>query len=356
MLIRIGRGQFSGLNTFAKDRTVDSIERNAHAVLLPAIDSLELTDDLKRYFDEGGRCLLLGETRAEYVSRRMGDARCASERAEDFRRLAGEVATRADRVLIALDQEPAGIERLHGLAPSFGDREALLSLQDEVIRQRAHDIGRKARELGVGMFLGPVVDVLTGRNPWLHGRTLDTDALQVARIAQAFIGGIQSAGIVATAKHFPGHHDITGDPAIELADVRGTVKDLLPGFDVFRSAIQAGVSAIMTGPALVPAVDPQYPSSRSEKTINMLRHEFGFAGIIVSDDIDAVAMLRGLSDSETAVAALKAGADLILLPATRIGEIAMHIVAAVRSGDLPEHRLADAIRNVETNSDALAVQ
>ncbi|TIM37158.1 MAG: glycoside hydrolase, partial [Mesorhizobium sp.] len=99
---------------------MDSIERNARAVLLPAIDSLELTDDLKRYFDEGGRSLLLGETRAEYVSRRMSDARRASERAEDFRRLADEVATRANRVLIALDQEPTGIERLHGLAPRLG--------------------------------------------------------------------------------------------------------------------------------------------------------------------------------------------------------------------------------------------
>ncbi|MCV3205332.1 glycoside hydrolase family 3 protein [Mesorhizobium sp. YC-39] len=332
---------------------MDSIERNARAVLLPAIDGLELTDDLKRYFDEGGRCLLLGETRAEYVSRRMSDARRASERAQDFRRLADEVASRADRVMIALDQEPTGIERLHGLVPSFGDRAELLSMQDEAIRQRAHDIGRKAKELGVGMFLGPVVDVLTGRNSWLQGRTLDTDARQVARIAKAFIGGVQSAGIVATAKHFPGHHDITGDPAVELADVRGTAEDLLPGFGVFRSAIEAGIRAIMTGPALVPAVDPQYPSSRSEKTINMLRHDFGFAGIIVSDDIDAVATLRGLSDGETAVAAVKAGADLILLPAGRADEVAMHIVTAVRSGDLPEHRLADAVRNVETNSDAL---
>lgn len=335
---------------------MDRIERNARAVLLPAIDSLELTDDLKRYFDEGGRCLLLGETRAEYVSRRMSDVRRASERAEDFRRLVDEVASRADRVMIALDQEPAGIERLHGLAPSFGDRTELLSMLDEAIRQRAQDIGRKARELGVGMFLGPVVDVLTGRNSWLHGRTLDTDARQVARIAKAFIGGVQSAGIVTTAKHFPGHHDITGDPAVELADVRGTAEDLLPGFGVFRSAIEAGVRAIMTGPALVPAVDPQYPSSRSEKTINMLRHDFGFAGIIVSDDIDAVATLRGLSDGETAVATVKAGADLILLPASRTDEIARHIIAAVRSGDLPEHRLADAVRNVETNSDAVVVQ
>ncbi|MCF6116024.1 glycoside hydrolase family 3 protein [Mesorhizobium muleiense] len=335
---------------------MDRIERNARAVLLPAIDNLELTDDLKRYFDEGGRSLLLGETRAEYVSRRMSDARRASERADDFRHLADEVATRADRVLIALDQEPTGIERLHGLAPSFGDRTELLSMPDETIRQRAHDIGRKARELGVGMFLGPVIDVLTGRNPWLHGRTLDTDSRQVTRITRAFINGVQSAGVVATAKHFPGHHDITGDPAIELADVRGTAEDLLPGFDVFRSTIQAGVRAIMTGPTLVPAVDPQYPSSRSERTINMLRRDFDFPGIIVSDDIDAVAMLRGLSDGETAVAAVKAGADLILLPAGRADEVAMHIVAAVRSGDLPEHRLADAIRNVETNSDALGVQ
>lgn len=335
---------------------MDSIERNARAVLLPAIDSLELTDDLKRHFDEGGRSLLLGETRAEYVLRRMSDARRASERAEDFRRLADEVAIRADRVLIALDQEPTGIERLHGLAPSFGDRAELLSMPDEAIRQRAHDIGRKARELGVGMFLGPVIDVLTGRNPWLHGRTLDTDARQVARIARAFISGVQSAGVVATAKHFPGHHDITGDPAIELADVRGTAEDLLPGFDVFRSTIQAGVRAIMTGPTLVPAVDPEYPSSRSQRTINMLRRDFGFPGFIVSDDIDAVGMLRGLSDGETAVAAVKAGADLILLPAGRADEVAMHIIAAVRSGELPEHRLADAIRNVETNSDALGVQ
>jgi beta-N-acetylhexosaminidase len=321
---------------------------NARAVLLPAIADLTLSDELRRFLDAGGRAILIGETREEYVGRRMSAARRAAETRADIAGFAAEVRRYAGPALVALDEEPAGIRRLHGLVPQLPGAEGLAALSAGEIEVAARDMAASAAALGVGLFLAPIVGVVSGRNPWLTGRTIARDAAEVARVAAAWVRGVQAAGVAATAKHFPGHHDVTGDPAVEIAEVTGDEAALAPGFAPFRAVIAAGVKALMTGPMLVPAMDPILPSSLSPATIAALRVDFGFAGLVVSDDLDAEATLRGArSVPEAAVAALAAGSDLLLLSAENpLDGIADAILAAVADGRLSEARLAEAAGQV----------
>lgn len=329
-----------------------SLRADAHTVLLPAIDDLTLTDPLMRFLDRGGRALLLGETRAEYVARRMSSVREAHETAADIHALTDRIARHAGPALVALDQEPAGICRLHALVPHLPEN--LHAAPSDQIERAAFQMARAARDLGVTMFLSPVIDVVTGHNPWLRGRTLGTDAVEVARIAAAYIRGVEAAGVVATAKHFPGHHDIDGDPAVEIATVGGGLAELCPGMIPFRAAIAAGARAVMTGPALVPAMDPELPSSLSAATIGALR-DLGFAGLVVSDDLDAIGTLRGQRDVPTAaVQALCAGSDLLLLSAANdLEQVCTRILSAVADGSLPEARLTQAAARVRALADSM---
>nr|WP_010397925.1 glycoside hydrolase family 3 N-terminal domain-containing protein [Paracoccus sp. TRP] len=330
------------------------LKADVYAVLLPAIDDLVLTDPLARFLDQGGRALLIGETRAEYVARSMSDARRSDESADKLRALTDRVTGLAGPALVALDQEPSGIRRLHGLVPQLPDNEALHAMASEEIERVAFRMAQAARGMGVTMFLSPVVDVVTGRNPWLQGRTLGTDAVEVARIGCAFIRGVEAAGVVATAKHFPGHHDIDGDPAVDAATVSGGADALAPGMVPFRAAIAAGARAVMTGPALVPGMDATVPSSLSATTIAAL-WGLGFTGLVVSDDLDAIGTLRGQRDVPTAaVEALRAGSDLLLLSAANdLEQIRARILSAVAEGSLPEERLTEAAARVRALADSM---
>ena len=328
---------------------MNTIEQNARAVLLPAIADLKLTDSLKRYFEKGGRTILLGETRSEYVDRKMTADRVAEESKADFSQFADDVRRCVGKSLIALDQEPAGILRLHDLVPKMPTLDELHSMSADAIERICWEIAIAARGLGVSMFLSPIVDVVSGQNMWLKNRTLGNDPVQVARIAAACTRGFEGGGILATAKHFPGHHDIDADPALTIAEVSGSAADFQAGFIPFRAVIEAGVGAVMLGPAFAPGIDPIQPSSTSKVTVELLRREFKFEGLIVSDDLDSPATMRGRSLEETAIASLNAGADLMLVAAgDHLNDLSKAIQSAVERKVLTHERLADAAERVRS--------
>lgn len=289
-------------------------DRDAHAVLLPVAVTLEIEPWLKGLFSSGTVSVLIAESRDEYVARTMAPARRRTETAADIAGFTAQVREAVGTAaVVALDQEPWGIQRLHDLVPAFPLPDELPAMTDDDIVERAHAVALQARELGVTMFLSPVLDVLTGANPWLQGRTLALDHDEVGRVASAFVRGVQKAGVVAVAKHFPGYPSLSDDPALHDTTVRSDESgesDLVP----FTRVVREGVQGVMTGPATVQAVDPDHPSSTSARTVALLRGQLGFAGLVVSDDLDAPATTKGRSLPETAVASLLAGADLLLVP------------------------------------------
>jgi beta-N-acetylhexosaminidase len=278
----------------------------------------------------------------------MDPTRKSTESQADFVDIAREAASLAGApVLIAVDQELGGIERLHRLVPAVASREQLHDLSAQDIEQRCYEMAKVARGLGVNLFLAPIVDVVTGANPWLHNRHLGADPVEVSRVSCAFIRGVQRAGIIATAKHFPGHYVTEQDPAIAEAMVPGPLELLDDNFEVFKEVIATGVKAVMPGPAVFPAIDPDHSASTSSRVIGLLRDTLGFGGLIISDDLDAVSILRGRSITDTAVASLAAGAHLLLVSSeSGLDAIAEAIVAAVHEGVLDRRILLGAALRV----------
>ncbi|MGH8783167.1 glycoside hydrolase family 3 N-terminal domain-containing protein [Paraburkholderia sp.] len=336
----------------------NDLSRDAYAVLLPAFAGLTFDDPTRRFLDSGGVSVLLGESREEYVNRSMSAARRQAESAQQFRRLADEAAARAGQPpLVAVDQELGGILRLHTLVPPLPSAEEVHLLETSNIEHHCRVMAAAARALGVNLFLAPIVDVVTGPNPWLHGRALGANPQEVSRIACAYVRGVQAASVAATAKHFPGHAVTENDPALLEAHVPDVPHALQTGLDVFKDVIASDVKAVMTGPALIPTLDTLESASTSRAVLDLLRNQLGFNGLVISDDLDAPSILRGRRVEDTAVAALAAGAHLLLVSSEAgLDSIAAAIVDAVERGVLDHAHVTEAARKVRALARELHVE
>jgi beta-N-acetylhexosaminidase len=327
-----------------------TLSENARAVLLPAFDGLTLSESTKRFLDQGGVSILLGESREEYVARQMSVERRRVETPEMIRRVTTEARQRSGLLLSAVDLEMAGICRLHDMVPQFPARADLPTTSADVIKARTERIAIDAVAMGINVFLSPVLDVLTGENAWLEGRTWSTDPAIVAKLSAAYIKGCQRGGVAATGKHFPGFRSITADPAIDASAVSLTdAATIEAGLVPFRAAIDAGVEMIMVGPAIVTELDDQKAALRSIKIVEKLKAELGFTGVVLADDLDSQATLRGDTVAEVAIDALNAGCDFLLLAdaANQLEEISNAIIAAANDGRISAEALsvsADKVR------------
>jgi beta-N-acetylhexosaminidase len=330
---------------------------DAYAVLLPAYDSLAFTASAQRFFANGGVAALLGCSRAEYVARRMSPQRQDVETGDSFRAYAQQARAHSGRnVVIAVDYEIGGVHRLHRLAPQLSHPSEALTKTPEEVEAFGFQAGTAARALGVNLILAPVLDAVSGENPWLLNRSLSPDPDIVAPITTAFIVGLQKAGVAATAKHFPGHHDVPLEPHDSAeSTVPGDADTLAANIRPFADAVARGVRCVMTGPVPVQALDPVEPSSTSKTTVDLLRNELGFAGLVVSDDLDLAGTMRGRPIAEVALASLAAGVQLLLLSdGPQIDEIAEYIARAVQEGRLAADTLRGASEAVRQLADSLA--
>jgi beta-N-acetylhexosaminidase len=162
----------------------------------------------------------------------------------------------------------------------------------------------------------------------------------VAEHVVAASTGFAESGVVPVIKHFPGHGSVPADSHLtlpvqtkSLADLESS--DLVP----FREAVEAGLPAVMIGHIDVRAIDPRVPSSLSRKVVTgLLRDELGFDGLVVTDSLEMTGVTRGRQPGRTAVQAIRAGADVLLMPPSPAVARAA-LVGAVRSGSLPRRRL-----------------
>ena len=173
----------------------------------------------------------------------------------------------------------------------------------------------------------------------------------MARHTAAWVEGLESTGVAACAKHFPGHGDTVVDShhGLPHVDVPLDVlheRELVP----FRAAVEAGVSSVMTSHIIVSALDPHRPATFSHRVLGMLRDELRFDGVVVSDALDMAGASGHTGIPEAAVRALDAGVDLLCLGSRteqeRYAEVHAAVVAAVRSGRLRGERVAEAAGRV----------
>ncbi|MEC0244847.1 glycoside hydrolase family 3 N-terminal domain-containing protein, partial [Paenibacillus chitinolyticus] len=248
----------------------------------------------------------------------------------------------------------AGCKLRDGGAVHFPKNKAVGAAGDASL---AYELGRitalESLELGVNFNYSPVVDINNNPlNPVIGTHSFGEDAALVTEMGRAVIRGMQEHGMIATAKHFPGHGDTRVDSHHDLP-VLAFGRERLESFELapFRGAIEAGVEAVMVGHIAVPAFDPSgMPASLSQAmTTGILREELGFGGLIVTDGLSMKGVTSRFSQAEACVLALKAGADVLLahaLTAEEGREMVDRVLAAVRGGEIGQARINEAAARV----------
>lgn len=224
-------------------------------------------------------------------------------------------AASAIPLLIASDLERGAGQQFRGatgLPPLMG----LAPLGPDAVRAAARITAREARDIGVNWVMSPVCDLDSEPdNPIVQTRSFGADPAEVGRLAAAWIAGCQQEGVLACAKHFPGHGRTTRDSHAELpvvdADRAALEADLAP----FRDAIGAPVATVMTAHIRFPALDTAGPATYSRAILtDLLRGSLGFKGPIVTDALIMEGALAGVEPGEGAVRAIAAGCDLLCYP------------------------------------------
>jgi len=250
-------------------------------------------------------------------------------------------------LLIAADMERGAGQQFTG-ATGLPPLAAIASLNDpDAVRRAARLTAREARTLGVSWAFAPVCDVdIAPDNPIIGTRALGANAQRVAELAAVWIRACQAEGVLACAKHYPGHGRTTADSHLELPTVDATKKEL---FDVdlipFRAAIAAGVAAMMTAHVAYPALDASgVPATLSREMLRwLLRQQFHFDGLIVSDSLVMEGVISGRSEGAVAVAALNAGCDLLLYPGD-LEAVAGALVNALEKHELNPDLVQQSVR------------
>ena len=210
--------------------------------------------------------------------------------------------------------------------------------------------GQEARAIGVHWNFFPVADVNSNpENPIINTRSFGEDPQQVGDYVSAYIRGAHSAGLLTTAKHFPGHGDTATDSHLGLAQVTGDHARLdsveLPPF---RKAIEDGVDSVMVAHVTVPALDPSAVATVSPRIVSgLLRQELHFPGIIITDALDMAGLTRLYSADigREAVDAFKAGNDMLLIPPD-LDAADRAMLAAVRGREISESRLDESVLKI----------
>ena len=242
-------------------------------------------------------------------------------------------------------------------------------------RRQGEITAREARALGVQQVFAPVVDVNNNAaNPVINVRSYGEDPADVSRFGAAFTEGMQNAGVIATAKHFPGHGDTAVDshrglPEINVARERLNTVEFVP----FQASVNAGVGAVMVGHIALPQIDSTavtalpknvkgkptdtdeageitvekstMPATMSPVLGNILKKDLKFSGMIVTDALSMSGLTIYFTQEEAAVRALEAGADMLLKPAD-VDASFRGVLNAVKSGRITEQRVEESARKI----------
>jgi len=243
---------------------------------------------------------------------------------------------------VAVDQEGGRVARMRRPFTEWPPMAALGRSGDEALAARfARAIARELGSVGITLDFAPVLDVLThAANPAIGDRAIGADAALVARIGAAIIDAIQSEGLAACGKHFPGHGDASVDshhalPVLDLPPDRFEAVDWVP----FRAAIAKSVAAVMVAHVLVPAFDDQEPASLSRPIVTgLLREHLGFDNLVLTDDLGMKGCSARYALPAATVKAVAAGHDgALLCEPNHDGQAASleALVHALEDGTLP---------------------
>jgi beta-N-acetylhexosaminidase len=243
-------------------------------------------------------------------------------------------------LLVCVDQEGGRVARMREPWTLWPSARAVGRAGSE---QTAYELGQalaaELRPCGVSVDFAPCVDVDTNpQNPVIGDRSFGDDPDLVGRLGAAVVRGLQDGGLVACAKHFPGHGDTSIDSHLDLPVVDHSMSRLR---DVelrpFRQAIEAGVAMVMSAHVLVRELDDRRPGTLSPAVVNgLLRKDLGFAGVVPTDDLDMKGVAKQWRPAQIAVMAAQAGCDLLCFCRDHDAQVEgiEGLIRAVESGEV----------------------
>lgn len=221
---------------------------------------------------------------------------------------------------------------------------------NELIEQTGRQLGEHCKRLGVHFNFAPVVDINTNpNNPIIGNRSFGEDRDNVTEKALAFMKGMQSAGVLANAKHFPGHGDTSSDshktlPTVDFSAKRIDSIELYP----YKTLIKEGLSSVMVAHLNIPSLEPRdgYPSSISENIVtNILKERLGFKGLIFTDALNMKGAANFSAPGDIDLAAFMAGNDVMLI-SEDVPKGINKIAVAYQNGQISEERLAHSVKKI----------
>jgi beta-N-acetylhexosaminidase len=269
-----------------------------------------------------------------------------------------QTTTRQIPLFIGIDQEGGWVIRLREGATVLPGNMALGATNSTALAERAGEITAiELASVGVNLNFAPVVDVNNNpQNPVIDRRSFGESPELVSRLGVAYLRGLQHNGVLATAKHFPGHGDTTVDSHFDLPTVNHD-RERIHNLELrpFRAAIDADVAAIMTAHIIYPAFDPDRPATLSPAILtDLLRKELGFDGLLITDDMEMKAIDDRYRSGEAAVMAVEAGADIVMVlwSPTKQLQVFEALLSAVKSGRISQARLDQSVERILKSKEA----
>ncbi|SDK01558.1 glycoside hydrolase family 3 N-terminal domain-containing protein [Sediminibacillus albus] len=265
-------------------------------------------------------------------------------------------------MLLTIDQEGGIVTRLQSGTDMPGNMALGATRSTETAFNVGQAIGEELSALGINMNLAPVMDVNNNPdNPVIGVRSFGSSPDLVADLGIAYTKGLQTTGVAATAKHFPGHGDTAVDSHLGLPEVPHD-KERLKEVELypFQQAMETGLDAIMTAHVTFPKIDDTkvisqkdgteiaLPATLSKKVLtDLMREEMGYEGVIITDALNMKAIADHFGPVDAAIRAVKAGTDIVLMP-VGLEEVAEGLLAAVESGEINEAAVEESVKRILT--------
>ena len=250
-------------------------------------------------------------------------------------------------MLVSIDGE-WGPSMRFGEFPFFPQQMQLGALSDDsLIYEMGLAVAEQCEMVNIHINYAPVVDInINPKNPVIHARSFGEDRDKVTQFARAYMQGMQDGGIVACSKHFPGHGDTEVDshkglPVLPFSRERLDSMELYP----FRDQIKEGVKMVMMGHLHIPALDSAVSSISYPIVTGLLKEELGFDGVVVTDALTMKGVSENMESADIALAAYKAGVDILLKPGDIIASID-RLEEAMESGECDIEDLNNRVRKV----------
>lgn len=252
-------------------------------------------------------------------------------------------------LLVAVDQEGGEVRRFANEPPGIPPRALENVGGADAARLEGRATGVFLKSVGVNVDLAPVLDVPENESSFIFLRAYSLEAQTVAALGRGFIRGLLLEDVAPTAKHFPGLGRAPSNTDVSFSTVSDErafiLDDLLP----FEAAIDAGVPIVMVSSALYSALDGQVQAVRSQAVVNrLLRGRLGFTGVVMSDDLEAEAIVSTVTPAEASLDAVRAGVDLLLFAETGgpTEQAASRIRKAAKRDDLSREELVAAYQRI----------